>query len=101
MSLTAPPPTASPPRWVTAAAFAIPLLVLPSATWRLGYIVDVWLNGAGRCDTHDLGEGIYIASLSVVSMGFALLTIGLVRPWARSSRATSPWSAAARCRSAP
>ena len=69
------------PRGVRAAAYAIPLLVLPSAAWRLGYILDVWIAGAGPCDTKDLGEGIYIASLSVVSMAFALLTVGLVRPW--------------------
>jgi hypothetical protein len=69
------------PRWVTAAAVAIPVLVLPSATWRATYILDVWIGGAGPCDTKSLGEGIYIASLSVLSMGFALLTLGLVRPW--------------------
>lgn len=69
------------PRPVRAAAYAMPFLVLPSAAWRLGYILDVWIGGPGRCDTHDAGEGIYIASLSVVSLGFALLTTGLVRPW--------------------
>lgn len=82
MSLTAPSPSlATIPRWVTAAAFAIPLLVLPSAAWRTAYIVDVWIAGPGPCDTRSLGEGLYILSLSVVSLGFALLTTGLVRPW--------------------
>lgn len=81
MAHTTSPSTVAIPRWVSAAAFAIPLLVLPSAAWRLSYIVDVWVGGAGRCDTRDLAEGIYIAGLSVASMGFALLTIGLVRSW--------------------
>jgi hypothetical protein len=90
MTLTAPapsppaapsPPSPTVPRWVRIAAYAIPLLVLPSAAWRLSYILDVWISGAGPCDTTSVGEGIYIASLSVVSMGFALLTTGLVRPW--------------------
>jgi hypothetical protein len=35
----------------------------------------------GRCDTQSSGELVYIVGLSVVSMGVALLTIALVRPW--------------------
>jgi hypothetical protein len=35
----------------------------------------------GRCDTQSTGELVYIVGLSVVTMGAALLTIGLVRTW--------------------
>ena len=67
------------PRWVTAAAFAVPLCVLPSAAWRLGHVVDSILDGI-PCES-GVGELIYVAGLSVVSMTAALLTLGLVRPW--------------------
>ena len=81
-----PPPSATPggrarpvPRWVTAAAFAVPLCVLPSAAWRIGHVVDAILNGI-PCES-GVGELVYIAGLSVISMTAALLTVGLVRPW--------------------
>jgi hypothetical protein len=73
--------TATIPRWAKISAYLIPFLVLPSAIWRLSYIVGVWIDGPGPCDTEKLGEGLYIASLSFLSMGFALLAVGLVRPW--------------------
>ena len=78
-----PPPTGRPvPRWATAAAIAVPLCVLPSAAWRIGHLIDVWLRGDGPCHTiASPTEGIYVASLSVVSMAAASLTLGLVRPW--------------------
>jgi hypothetical protein len=50
---TAPsPPSPIVPRWVRTAAYAIPLLVLPSAAWRLSYILDVWISGP-RAVRHD------------------------------------------------
>jgi hypothetical protein len=55
-------------RWI---AYAIPLCVLPSALFRLT------LTPADAT----LGEKIYIPALSVVSFAFALLALGLVRPW--------------------
>jgi hypothetical protein len=66
-------------RWIKAAAYAVPLCVLPSALWRL------WALAAGPppgCpQATQAWEPYYIAGLSVVSFGAALLTIGLVRPW--------------------
>lgn len=77
------PPTQKPiPRWATIAAVAVPLCVLPSAVWRVVHVINVWRNGEGPCHTiAGPGEGIYVISLSVVSMAAALLTLGLVRPW--------------------
>jgi hypothetical protein len=68
-------------RWATAAAVAVPLCVLPSALWRLSHVVGSLVNGPGPCETGAAGESVYQASLSLVSMALALLTLGLVRPW--------------------
>lgn len=78
-----PPSTRRPvPRWVTAAAVAVPLCVLPSALWRLSLVIDVVLHGERPCRTiASPAEGVYVAGLSVVSMAAACLTLGLVRPW--------------------
>ena len=79
----APPSTgaAAPGRGVIAAAVAVPLAVLPSAVWRLSHVIDSLINGPGPCETGAVGESVYQASLSLVSMALALLTLGLVRPW--------------------
>jgi hypothetical protein len=68
-------------RWATVAAVAVPLCVLPSALWRLNHVIDSLVNGPGPCETGAVGESLYQASLSLVSMALALLTLGLVRPW--------------------
>ncbi|WP_328473513.1 hypothetical protein OHA21_12705 [Actinoplanes sp. NBC_00393] len=60
---------ARPARWAVAAAYAVPLCVLPSALWRL--TIDV------------SGLDWYMIFLSVLSMALALLTLGLVQPWGR------------------
>lgn len=81
------PPTARParrpvPRWVTAAAVAVPLCVLPSALWRLDLVLDVLRRGEGPCHMiASRAEAIYVTSLSVLSMTAACLTLGLVLPW--------------------
>jgi hypothetical protein len=66
-------------RWVRAAAYAVPLCVLPSALWRL------WALARGLppgCRLRMAAwEPWYITGLSVVSFAAALLTVGLVRPW--------------------
>jgi hypothetical protein len=73
--------TARPPsQWIRAAAYAVPLCVLPSALWRLSHAIGVMVD-RGRCDTQSSGELGYIVGLSVVSMGAALLTIGLASTW--------------------
>jgi hypothetical protein len=66
-------------RWMKAAAYAVPLCVLPSALWRLWALADGLPPGC-RQGTQ-AWEPYYITGLSVVSFGAALLTIGLVRPW--------------------
>jgi hypothetical protein len=59
--------------WVVAAAYAVPLCVLPSAIWR----VQLVLSGQLR-----FGQGgWYPLLLSAVSMAAALLTPGLVHRW--------------------
>lgn len=70
------------PTWAEVTAWAVPAAVLPSATWR---VVD-WARGLAyghpcAMPGDPLWERIYVPSLSVVSMGVALLTLGLVRPW--------------------
>ena len=69
------------PWWVTVMAVAVPVCVLPSATWRLSHVADVVWNGPGPCHTGGNAETVYMAGLSVGSLGLALLTLGLVRPW--------------------
>jgi hypothetical protein len=66
-------------RWIKAAAYAVPLCVLPSALWRL-WALARGLPAGCRPATQPW-EPYYITGLSVVSLGAALLTIGLVRPW--------------------
>ncbi|MEV4764765.1 hypothetical protein AB0J89_19300 [Micromonospora chokoriensis] len=59
-----------PPRWAVWAAYAVPLCVLPSAVWRLTLLV-----------TDDAVTSWYMIFLSVLSMGLALSTLGLVHRW--------------------
>ncbi|MFI8388828.1 hypothetical protein [Streptomyces sp. NPDC085540] len=60
------------PRHLQLAAFAVPLVVLPSTLWRLPAAFD---QGIG------LGERMYILSLSVVSELLAFTAIGLIARW--------------------
>ena len=69
------------PRWVTVMAVAVPICVVPSAVWRLSHVADVVVNGPGPCHTGGNAETVYMAGLSVGSLGLAMLTLGLVRPW--------------------
>lgn len=52
------------------AAYAVPLCVLPSAVWRLSLV-----------STDDAVTTWYMVFLSALSMGLALLTLGLVHRW--------------------
>jgi hypothetical protein len=77
--------TRSVPRWAEVVAHAIPLTVLPSGLWRvaLGLGVPVGMGGEddGFIDfPHPIGTP-YVFALSLVSEFFALLALGLVRPW--------------------
>jgi 8-oxo-dGTP pyrophosphatase MutT (NUDIX family) len=71
------------PRWAKVAAWTVPVAVLPSAVWRLADQVRGHLRGGHPCAAsgEPLWEVLYVPSLSFVSLGFALLTVGLVRPW--------------------
>jgi hypothetical protein len=75
------------PRWIRAAAYAVPLLVVPSALFRLYVVVagpvchPIGAPEAAAPVRLGPGESLYVVSLSVVSLAAALLTIGLVRPW--------------------
>lgn len=61
---------AAPAPWAVGAAYAVPLCVLPSAIWRLSLVF-----------TDDAVTTWYMIFLSVLSMGLALSTLGLVHHW--------------------
>ncbi|GAA1958291.1 hypothetical protein [Catenulispora subtropica] len=71
------------PRWARIAAHAVPLAVLPSSIWRI--LMTAGLAGVGHTSTGNAeahaGDWIYVVFLSTISEGFALLTLGLVKPW--------------------
>jgi hypothetical protein len=71
------------PTWAKIAAWAVPVTVLPSAIWRVVDHIGGILHGGHACAApgDPQWEKIYVPSLSVVSLGLALLTLGLVRPW--------------------
>lgn len=76
--------------WIRAAAYAVPLCVLPSALWRFYHLA---VSGPPDPSCRQMGwfEPYYIALLSVVSLSAALLTIGLVRPWGEVFPRWIPW----------
>lgn len=61
------------PRWAVWAAYAVPLCVLPSTIWRATAAIDGTVSMANG--------GWYLLLLSGLSMGLALLTLGLVHHW--------------------
>ncbi|SDM49737.1 hypothetical protein [Nonomuraea jiangxiensis] len=66
-------PAAGVPRWARTAAFAVPLIVLPSGLWRLQIAFGDY--GIG------FGERAYIVFLSVLSEVVAFAAVGLVATW--------------------
>ncbi|WP_250573555.1 hypothetical protein [Nonomuraea sediminis] len=92
------------PRWAVLAAYATPLLVLPSGLWRIaGFILEVPLLEYGPTPP---GEGFdggwaYILALSVVSEAAAFLTVGLVSQWGEVWPRWIPGWAVAGCRCRP
>lgn len=65
-------------RWPRRLAHAVPLLVLPSAVWRIAFVAGLPVAGI------PVGGGlehVYVIALVLVSEGAALLTLGLVQPW--------------------
>ncbi|MFG2328352.1 hypothetical protein ACGFMM_01875 [Streptomyces sp. NPDC048604] len=69
---TNPTPVLPPARWAVWAAWAAPLGVLPSSVWRVA---------VGFTDDHGTEEIVYMMVLSALTVGLALLTVGLVRSW--------------------
>ncbi|CAM3334387.1 hypothetical protein KIPE111705_03195 [Kibdelosporangium persicum] len=61
------------PRWAVWAAYAVPLCVLLSAVWRTG---EAFTQEVGL-----VSGGWYLLLLTGLSMGAALLTLGLVHRW--------------------
>ncbi|MFC7544798.1 hypothetical protein [Plantactinospora sp. GCM10030261] len=72
-----------PPRWSVRVAHLIPLLVLPSALWRIALVAGFSLGASvdGTPVSVHGGEAAYILGLSLVTEALALLSLGLVRPW--------------------
>ncbi|MER6942965.1 hypothetical protein ABT294_02965 [Nonomuraea sp. NPDC000554] len=75
------------PRWAVLAAYAIPLVVLPSGLWRIAAMIfnapllEVDTTPSGG-DLEGLAGGWwYILLLSVVSEAAAFLAVGLVSEW--------------------
>lgn len=72
------------PRWAVRLAHAIPLLVLPTALWRLAWVFELsigWDPVLFAENTDDPHEKIYLLSLTLLPEGLALLSLGLVRRW--------------------
>lgn len=77
-------PTATAPLWAVLTAHVVALLPLPSALWR--FALALGFSGgyteAGLVELNLNAQGIiWVLSLSVLSEGAALLSLGLVRPW--------------------
>ena len=79
MAKMTPPPS----RWAVRAAHLVSLVVLPSALWRLGLVLGFSMGGIENGEPVHVtgGEAVWIVSLSVITEGLALLTLGLVKPW--------------------
>jgi hypothetical protein len=76
------------PRWVDRIAHTVPLLTLPSGLWRIALVSGVPLTNV---DPGSFWTRVYIVSLSLVSEGAALMTLGLVRPWGEVTPRWLPW----------
>jgi len=76
------------PRWAVAAAYAVPLVTLPSSLWRIvGFVFDAPMvqrisagTGPGPTVLRG-GPWWYVLALSVVSEALAFLAVGLVAGW--------------------
>jgi hypothetical protein len=77
-------PVAGTPRWAVVAAWATVWCVIPSSVWRsaAGFGAGLGMSDEWRELQQIPGPGtVYVLSLSVVSIGCASLTLGLVYPW--------------------
>jgi len=70
----------APRRWEIVTAWVVPVLVLPSAVWRLALVTGAFGGDAPPVGT-SLAERLYVPTLSFASVGCSLLTLGLVHRW--------------------
>ncbi len=72
------------PRWAVAAAYATVASVVPAGIWRtlVGLGVDLgWTEEHLRLERIPGYGTLYVIALTVLSIGCAALTLGLVYPW--------------------
>ena len=72
------------PTWAVRAAHLVVLTALPSGLWRLALAMGFHAGHTEQGYIDRVGSttgAIYVVVLSIVAEGFALLSLGLVRPW--------------------
>ncbi len=72
------------PPWAVRLAHVLPLLVLPTALWRLAWVFEQpigWDPVLFAESTDDPHEKLYLFGVTVLSEALALLSLGLVRSW--------------------
>lgn len=88
-------PTRAIPQRIRRLAHIVPLLTLPSGLWRIALVVGLPLTNA---EVGGFWMRLYIVSLSLVSEGAALMTLGLVQPWGEVAPRWIPWIGGRRVR---
>lgn len=79
-----PTPVPGTPRWAVVAAYAAVLSVVPSGLWRTAVGLGVplgWSRAHLRLEHIPGGGTWYVLSLTFLSVGAALLTLGLIHGW--------------------
>ncbi|WP_216214334.1 hypothetical protein [Amycolatopsis aidingensis] len=72
------------PPWARRVAMIIPLLTIPTALWRLGWVLGFplgWAEDRFQANTATWSAKLYLIGLCLLAEGAALLSLGLVRPW--------------------
>lgn len=83
------------PRWLDLTARTVPWLVVPSGLWRLALGVGIPVGFTGGLAEDFAAPGWitpYVLVLSLLAEAFALLTLGLVRPWGEVLPRWVPWA---------
>lgn len=87
------------PRWAMRAAYALPLLLLPSCLWRLPFALHFDMGQVQDKEMPAYWISIpYVLTLSVLSEVIAILCIGLVRRWGEVAPAWVPFIGGKRVR---
>ena len=78
-------PASPPPRWARRAAVLTVLTTVPSALWRIAMAVGVPVGASDQILSERYGfpgwGTVYVFGLSLLLVGLALLTLGLVQRW--------------------